>query len=96
MYGNFEDVDKIVDFHILFDVIKLADRYDIQDVFEHVKLRIENFKLSSSSAFEVLKVLFVNKNLAGFSEICENGGKRVAELLHSELDCVGDLGKSQK
>jgi len=91
VYGNFEDVDKIVDFHILFDVIKLADRYDIQDVFEHVKLRIENFKLSSSSAFEVLKVLFVNKNLAGFSEICENGGKRVAELLHSELDCVGDL-----
>jgi len=91
VYGNFEDVDKIVDFNILFDVIKLADRYDIQDVFEHVKLRIENFKLSSSSAFEVLKVLFVNKNLAGFSEICENGGKRVAELLHSEFDCVRDL-----
>jgi len=92
VYEDNKRLHGIINFYILFDVLKLADRYDIQTVFKHIHKRITAFTFTNADeAFEALKVACSNKDLVGFSDISEKVGRKAAGFLYSKSTSVKDM-----
>jgi len=92
VYEDNKRLHGIINFYILFDVLKLADRYDIQTVFKHIHKRITAFTFTNAEeAFEALKVACSNKDLVGFSDISEKVGRKAAGFLYSKSTSVKDM-----
>jgi len=77
----------------LFELFKLADKYQVDDIRSLVNSTIVYFKVTVSNMFEVLAVLEIYKNLLNFGGICSKLKTKCMIAVQTELKTPFDMVK---
>ncbi|XP_023327785.1 uncharacterized protein LOC111700915 isoform X2 [Eurytemora carolleeae] len=81
----------ILDVALLFEILRLADKYQIEDLAALAKTRIATVPLSDENALEVLEVTEQHKDLLNFEEICKAINLRLAITMKSTWTSSADV-----
>ena len=91
--GNVNIVDKSEDFDYLFEMLRLADMYQVLDVVDLVKARIAKVKITLADVVKAASVSEKYKDLLNFEDVCERLYRRCAGILHDGCPAGLDLIK---
>ena len=90
---NVNIVDKSEDFDYLFEMLRLADMYQVLDVVDLVKARIAEVKITLADVVKAASVSEKYKDLLNFEDVCERLYRRCAGILHDGCPAGLDLIK---
>ena len=80
--GNVNIVEKSEDFDHLFEMLRLADMYQVLDVVDLVKARIAKVKITLADVVKAAIVSEKYKDLLNFEDVCARLYIRCAGVLH--------------
>jgi len=80
-------------FSELFEIVKLADKYDIQGLYSKLKIHLTALPVTRAKVLEVLPLVGVHQGLSGCEELCTILVKNCAQSLHMSMDGEKDVYK---
>ena len=92
--SNVSIVDTAEDFAYLFEMLRIADMYEVLDLVELVKGRIATVKITPAEAVKAASIAEKYKDLLNFEEVSEGVVGRCAVVLHDNCPNSMELTKS--